>query len=376
MINFDTSRPLPTGTTGWQELLTAISESAATDETIWVEHKAGLDPATKNGGAALAKAIVAFGNRNVAGAARHLGGHAIVVVGLEAGSTSGTAPIDPAKLRDNVDRYIAAPAPVWDSVQHTYNGQNVLVVIVDPPRDGDPIFVLGKGGGDPDEKIRDGAIYVRRPRKSDLATSAEIRKLEARAEAGRVIAPVLDIDISPTSAEYAIPWLDDLDSTWVDRYVESRRIQLLRSLDPEPTTPTRLSRLYGSTVRDARRALELQMSTLGATWHDESRTEEEFRAEVDAWAEKATPGLTKYLNDQRHHYALPLDLSVRNNTQRNYVSLRVEIHITGPVRAYDYRLGKVRPLTELAGREPRKWGPWRSVPNSTPCDASPLTRPS
>lgn len=352
MIDFDTARPLPTGSTGWQELLSAISESDGTDETMWVEHKAGLDPSTKNGGAALAKAIVAFGNREVTTAARYLGGYGLIVVGMEPGSTPGITRIDPAQLRDSVDRFIAAPAPGWDSSHHTFQDKTVLVVTVDPPCEGDPVFVIGKAGGDPKagESIRDGAIYVRRPGKSEIATSADIRRLEARRDAGLAVKHELDISVGLTSTAYAIPWLEDHDSNWVDRYVELEKTKMLEALEPAP-------RSAATGVLKAVRAYQRQMDVLG-TRQEETRTKDEFRAEVEAWAVKAKKGLPGYLDDLRHHHASPLAVSVVNNTERNYAQLRVEIHIDGPILAYDSDLDEPRSLEDLVGHRPRAWGPW------------------
>lgn len=354
MIDFDTARPLPTGSTGWQELLNAISNSDGTDETIWIEHKAGLDPSTKNGGAALAKAIVAFGNREVTTAARYLGGYGLIVVGMEPGSTPGITRIDPAQLRDSVDRFIAAPAPGWDSSHHTFQDKTVLVVTVDPPCEGDPVFVIGKAGGDPKagESIRDGAIYVRRPGKSEIATSADIRRLEARRDAGLAVKHELDISVGLASTEYAIPWLIDHDATWVDRYVELEKTKLLEALDPTPRTAPGASGVLGLV-----RAYPRQMDLLG-TRQEETRTKDEFRAEVEAWAVKAKKGLPGYLDDLRHHHASPLAVSVVNNTERNYSQLRVEIHIDGPIWAYASHLDEPRTVDDLAGHQPRAWGPY------------------
>lgn len=352
MIDFDTARPLPTGSTGWQELLSAISESDGTDETMWVEHKAGLDPSTKNGGAALAKAIVAFGNREVATAGRYLGGYGLIVVGMEPGSTPGITQIDPAQLQDSVDRFIAAPAPGWDSSHHTFQDKTVLVVTVDPPREGDPIFVVGKAGGDPKagESIRDGAIYVRRPGKSEIATSADIRRLEARRDAGLAVKHELDISVGVASTAYAIPWIEGHDANWVDRYVEFEKTKMLEALEPAP-------RSAASGVLGAVRAYQRQIDVLG-TRQEETRTKDEFRAEVEAWAVEAKKGLPGYLDDLRHHHASPLAVSVVNNTERNYSQLRIEIHIDGPIRAYDSHLDEPRSIDDLSGHRPRAWGPY------------------
>jgi hypothetical protein len=70
-IDYDAER-LPMGDKEWAVLLHAIEMSQPSDETSWLEHKASLDPATKAGGAGLAKGIVAFANRMPDQAARWL----------------------------------------------------------------------------------------------------------------------------------------------------------------------------------------------------------------------------------------------------------------------------------------------------------------
>ena len=85
MSDFDTSA-LPSGTLGWTAFLEAIENGAIPDESEWLEFKANLDLAKKSERPVLAKAIVAFANRDADLASRHMDGRGIVVVGLETGN--------------------------------------------------------------------------------------------------------------------------------------------------------------------------------------------------------------------------------------------------------------------------------------------------
>lgn len=70
MSDFDTSA-LPSGTLNWNGLLTAIEDGTIPDESEWLEFKAHLDLTKKANRPVLAKAIVAFANRDAELAARY-----------------------------------------------------------------------------------------------------------------------------------------------------------------------------------------------------------------------------------------------------------------------------------------------------------------
>ncbi len=144
MIEYDTTKA-PKGHLGRQRLLDAIYKASDADENEWVEFKAGVDPSTKAGYAHIARAIVAFANRDPARAQRWMDGYAYVIVGLEPGNAPGAVAVDPADIHDGVNALIAAPAPGWDLEYTTYDKTQVLVITVEPPKPGDPIHCIGKG---------------------------------------------------------------------------------------------------------------------------------------------------------------------------------------------------------------------------------------
>lgn len=201
-INFDTSGLPPRGTVGWHELFDAVKVALPGDENQWVEFKANVDPSTKAGAATIAKSIVAFANRDPDNAANWLGGHAVILVGLEPGNVVGAPEIDPADLHNKVNALLGPPPPKWDATPVTYEGKHVIAITVDPPRQGDPIAVIGKSSGE----VVDGHVYVRQVGKSERATSADIRRLVIRGQAadrsigGITVAPSTPVAEIPTVA--------------------------------------------------------------------------------------------------------------------------------------------------------------------------------
>lgn len=147
----------------------------------------------------LAKAIVAFANRDVTRAARHLGGRALVVIGLEPGNLVGAPMIDPAELHNAIQPYLADGAPGWDVQYVPYKNKRVLIVTVNAPQPGDPIHCIGKDG----EKVRDGEVYVRNVGQSAPAKSAGLRMLSARLLARSGAGLKVDMRLQPPSTDGA-----------------------------------------------------------------------------------------------------------------------------------------------------------------------------
>jgi hypothetical protein len=358
-IDYEVSR-LPTGALGWQGLLAAIESSAATDENMWLEHKAGLDPSTKPGAAALAKAIIAFANRDPNRSTAWLGGHAIVVIGLEPGNVPGIEPLDPAVLHDKVSRYLAEPSPHWDSADHTYNGRDVLVITIDPPKDGDPIYTIGQDGGDPKAggQVRNGDIYVRRPGKSELAKADDIQRLTRRAS-GASTATTLALSLAAPE-NFSIPWVGYTDG-WVDRWTQSQRKELLKPLPKPPKKPSAASLGFQVPTNVLQGLMDTQLaatkSILGDRYREEERTEAEFRAEVERFLDEAAERLPAAIEELRWHCSRSATFVVQNDSDRNYKSVEIAMHVEGKVVAYNSPLLDPRPLRKFAGKPPRAWGP-------------------
>lgn len=369
MIDFDTSQ-YPAGTLGWQELLGAIEKAAPGDESEWIEFKANLDLRQKINRPVLAKAIVAFANRDVARAAQHFHGRALIVIGLEPGNLIGAPEIDPAELHDAVQPYLADPAPRWDVQYLTHRGKSVLVVTVNAPQQGDPIHCIAKDG----DKVRDGEVYVRNIGKSSPAKSADLRMLSTRllTQAG----PGLDIDVFADAGDGVPPF--NYPTDWVDRWVDAERNRLMAPLAPPPPKPHVSPRLAANGLG----AFGLSESLLSQSGtarfadfaasisrpfeikHEEERTEETYAAEVEEYLDKCRQQLPKAIEPLRVALTSSVRFRVRNLTDANFQRLEVNVHVEGDVTALVDRVD-FRGLLAYIPQAPRIWGPWTETRSPT-----------
>lgn len=366
VIDYDTSQ-YPAGVGGWQALLQAIECASSTDESDWIEFKANLDLTKRTDRPALAKAIVAFANRDVARAARHLGGRALVIIGLEPGNLVGAPVMDPADLHNAIQPYLASPAPAWDIQYVTYNGQPVLAITVEAPQPGDPIHCIAKEG----EKVRDGEVYVRSLGQSAPATSAELRALSTRLLAQTM--PGLEVDVS-ARAGAGVP-LFAYPPDWVDRWVDAERGRLMAPLAPIPPeqpadhslrlgglgTFGQSNALPGWASAAAHLADSASILNRLAARREEDRTEDEYAAEVEKYLDRCRQQLPRAIGALRSALSPVVEFQVRNLTDANYQRLEVHVHVQGDVTAFDGR-AEFRGLSTYTPKPPRIWGPWTEAP--------------
>ncbi len=181
-LSIDTDRKVH-GPRAWERLVQAIRAAPADEpELHWLEWKRGADLADKAWRGELASHILGFANRLPAVANRACEGYAYLVVGVEPGQARGVDAIDPAQLDDALRSYLGADGPRWEPAFVDLDDVRVLVITVDPPRDGDPVWILRKGFEDPGGKSRhDGQIFIRRNGlTTGQPTSAELAALLAR----------------------------------------------------------------------------------------------------------------------------------------------------------------------------------------------------
>ncbi|HWU31706.1 MAG TPA: ATP-binding protein [Marmoricola sp.] len=346
VIDYNPDR-LPVGSIGWGEFLAAIEAATAGDENEWVEFKADLDPTTADGRASLAKAVVAFANRDPRVAQKWFGGHGVVVVGLAPGKVAGTPEIDPADLHNKINALLAAPAPRWEPVYVTYKSKTVLVIVVDPPKVGDPIAVIGKSSGE----VSDGNIYVRMVGKSERAKSADVRRLSER-----LLAPtstLSDITIEPSGSIARISYPED----WVTDWISGERSRLLDVVEEEsgqadvgqvPVTSKEVAATYKSLA---------EVVSAISTTHPENRTVDQYKAQVEDYLDRCRESLAESFNDLRSTAATKVTFYVVNDGPNNFENLLVELHIEGDVLGYEdpHDFDGVRVNLPQA---PRRWGPW------------------
>ncbi|MEV8213952.1 hypothetical protein [Leifsonia sp. NPDC077715] len=156
------------------------------DESRAVEWKLGYEDLTSvEASFALSRAILGMANRSVPVAATAFEGAGYVVVGAEPGTLRGQTVPDSAELVNALRRFTGHGWPLWDGRTVDVDGTAVLVVTVEPPRDGDRIALLQKSYQPPKgPMVVEGTVFVRQPGSTERASKAELEMLQDRLVAG------------------------------------------------------------------------------------------------------------------------------------------------------------------------------------------------
>lgn len=182
VFDFDPNR-LPGDVEVLKDLVNAIAEAGDSEgERSWLEWKSVLDLKKPEGRFKLAKEILAFANRDVQEAQRFCHGWAYVVVGASEGGVHGILETRTQQVEQALASYLGRgrEAPRWEPVFISPDSKNnVLVVKVAPPEDGDPIYSLQK-----EYKYGRGTVFVRGVEESRPADPSQLRTLQRRLLAG------------------------------------------------------------------------------------------------------------------------------------------------------------------------------------------------
>lgn len=249
-------------------LLDAVHRATDDDETAAVEWKGPLDLSSSHGRVHVARAVLGIANRDPADAAGEFGGLGYVIVGLGPGDARGVASVDPADLSRGIAVYMgeADEAPRYMPTFVPFGDVRVLVVLVEAPEPGQPIFLFRKEAtvdvNGKQKTYRDGSVFVRSPGRTDHATSRQMDRLQRRLlERGQPPAS-LRVELDAV----VLPRLDLHPDVVGDEYVERVRNQLLDAA--------------------RRRSERPATSWMGAGVLD-TRSLAEFEGEVSDWAASA-----------------------------------------------------------------------------------------
>ncbi len=319
----------------WASVLDAIYHAQPADEQTWLEWKSRLDLRSKEQMATLvAKAIIAFANRDPTEAAACVGGIGILVIGVEPGNVSGVVQIDNADLDQMLTSYLGSDGPVWQPHWDQYKGETVLIIEVSAPAWGDPPHAFRKEYAN----IGDGAIYVRRRARSVPADHRDIRRLVDR-YANRPDDNTLDITIGVDDPTM----LSRYTWTGIDTFIEAERERLLGPI---------------TEVRHTERTRDLAGRRMGAGMDPEARTVEEYKDEVERYLDETRARWPEIMRSLAA-YLLPTTLfTVTNLSARNYRQLEVRLHVAGDADAIEFEedLDSLD-FRDLLPRQPREWGP-------------------
>jgi hypothetical protein len=234
-----------------------LNARGAIPETDWLEWKTDYDLTRVPGRLAVARQIIGFANRHPDRASQHAEGLGYLLLGVEPENLVGVTEHDSADLENWLTPYVGDRIS-WAPAYVRHDGASVLFLTVEAPRWGDPIHSLRQEAVDiNDRSVLEGTIWVRKLGKTERATAADIDMLTERAQAAsRTLSLSLegtDVQLSPVpsdvlSDEHCAATLE----RWRDEY------------------------LAGVPLNDPLRSLRIPSIA-------ETRTPDEFAAEVDRW---------------------------------------------------------------------------------------------
>ncbi|MFY1637242.1 helix-turn-helix domain-containing protein [Solwaraspora sp. WMMB335] len=317
-LNIDSTRALLRPSELWA-LVTAVRDADGHEEHRWIEWKSTLDLRTAKGLAHIAKAVVGFANRQPSAAARHADGYGYLLVGVAPGAVAGVQPLDPEILVGQV-RAAVGDAVRWTPEYVRVNDREVLVVIIDPPKPGDPIHCLRKQV----DRYQPGTIFVRHTGRTDQATPSDIDMLQSR-----VLARSETLRLVVTAEPSALEAMPDIGAA-VARWTTRRRTVLRASRFelPAGVLPGSLEAKIAKTELLSR----VGLSGLRAT--PDTRTEEQYYEQIEKYLTVAQASLVNrgqwyfYRHEPaqlRVHVSNPADIGVK--------AIRLRIHIPGNVNA-------------------------------------------
>lgn len=357
----DTSRA-PLGVKAASALVRAVAASDDRVERHYLEVKSDLDLdlSKKNDIAKIAKYILGSANRLPHVANKAFEGYGVMIIGVASGDARGVPPIEVLDLDKVIRTYIGASGPEWDVVRVPISGSDneVLVLVVDPPQDGQDLFPCRREG----ESLFDGRIYIRADGATREAKADEIDLLIKRGKHQ----PEPDVSFKVEVAGFAHPVLIDDDLT-VDSYIDGVKARLIAAL-PSSQAASLDARSHSVVdvpssakarqLMNASQAAQKAVTAAGFTSEPEPRTEEEYRRSIDEWEERVRSEWQPAL-DELASYALEgVAVRVSNETKTYFHDVEVRLHLEGDVRGIDWRNGSDE-LGEIEidiSSPPRKWG--------------------
>ncbi|RBY85989.1 hypothetical protein [Blastococcus sp. TF02A-26] len=207
-------------------------------ERHFLEVKSAIDIKGKDGIAKVAKFILGAANRMPDDVARYFEGHAVMVLGVAAGSVPGIEPVEALDIERGVRPFLSVNGPRWDLQRVPIDSEReVLLILVDPPEWGQPPFPCHKDG----LGLYSGQIIVRADGETRPANGEEVVHLLGRS---RDVNPDVDLDVVVDGVAGAYICNEQVLEVHLRR--ETERLQRAMTT-PEPATPyTRNMGLLGA----------------------------------------------------------------------------------------------------------------------------------
>lgn len=356
MTGVDTSRP-PLGERAAQALVDAVVASDDRVEDHYLEVKSDLDLTTKKDQAKLAKFILGAANRMPDDAAKHFDGYGVMVIGASQGQLVGFPPIEVLDIEKAVAPFIGGEGPNWDIARVPVRGSTneVLLLIVDPPKWGQEPFLCHKDGGDgsKQEQLRDGAIYYRARGETREAKSGELARLLRRASTQEKPDVQLDVRIYGVVSPVDRAALDAV----LEEYITAKEDELRLALALAKQRPGANDVPVGFAA--AKFAFAASGVASGFT-KPEDRSEDEYHAEIENWAQRTRQAWPKAVDLLLGGLLPEAEIEVTNGGQTFFEDAQVKVHVAGDVRGVQsIELRSNADASDLGlPAPPRPWGPF------------------
>lgn len=209
----------------------AVGDSA---ESQGLEVKSSLEfskSERKKSFAKITKFILASANRDQNQAMRDYQGYGVMLIGVTQDEVRGLENVpEQHEFEGAVKSYFGSAVPKYRFMPHTFEGKNLLFVIVDPPVNGQEIYICS-GSYDADKRVdqlRDGAIYCRESTQTIEANSVQLRDMINRLLGGNID---IDLGISNIFAGSRVDadFLRNMYSGPKDKYREFLRKEIVKS---------------------------------------------------------------------------------------------------------------------------------------------------
>ncbi|WP_133162918.1 hypothetical protein [Arthrobacter glacialis] len=357
-------------------MLAEILAGGDTAEKHYLEIKRQLDFSSKEETTKLAKFILGAANRLPATADRHFGGYAVMVIGAEKGGLPGVpAGTEVLDIEQKINKFLLPGGPQWELERAPADnpGQEVLFILVDPPQDGDPIYLCraeyqGEKSlpGKVKVNLSNGDIYVRAQGQTRKATAPEIDDLVTRA--GKKSLPMPELTITLEGDAHHLDLTPERLNHFIDSRVEKARTE---HLSLPASAAAQGSPLFAGL--SAQMLLGLNSSSLSPEafnrqaleWEKQIRAE--WQENLGRIAGAAFPGLVIQLGNRQSNFleAVRFDLTLKDaygvNTEdaEDVTPKKLFPPVITRRSPFDHGLGLLAPnfngIGSALSRYPLKW---------------------
>ena len=302
----------------------AVGDSA---ESQGLEVKSSLEfsrSERKKSFAKITKFILASANRDQNQAMRDYQGYGVMLIGVTKDEVCGLENVpEQHEFEGAVKNYFGSTVPNYHFVPHSFEGKDLLFVIVDPPVNGQEIYICS-GSYDADKRVnqlRDGAIYCRESTQTIEANSVQLRDM-----INRLLGGYVDINLG-VSEVFAGPrvgtdFLKNMYSCPKEKYKEFLRKKTIENKGSNS--------LWGSSwiIKDPLHHISVE-DMLDAYRNDEKRHKECFNRLLEIKLKTAIFSIantgTKVLENPSIEYRFSGDVYLVNLEDEDYECKNFEI---------------------------------------------------